>query len=237
MNFLSSVFQNMRMHLIWPVIVAVVVVSAVIASFFFSKKSIVKRKLKKAVVKKISDFIDGDVAKIIGTIELVDEPLLAPLSGRPCAFYHIHIEQNVSNAKSSSWRTLIKKEASCKFLVRDGYRFAFITDQRVKKHIVQDKHFSSGFLNDANENLEKYLAAHGHKSTNLIGLNRTIRYREGILEKGEQVAVYGRGAWKKAAVLGLPDSYDRVLALSAPDKGYVYLSDDTATVKNKAPEY
>ncbi len=40
------------------------------------------------------------------------------------------------------------------------------------------------------------LQSYGKDSTNLLGLNKSIRYREGALEAGELVAVLGRGRWQ-----------------------------------------
>jgi hypothetical protein len=50
------------------------------------------------------------------------------------------------------------------------------------------------------------------------------------LEKGEKVAVFGKGEWEEASRMGLPEHYEKVLVIRSSDKESVYLSDDPDTV-------
>lgn len=96
-----------------------------------------------------------------------------------------------------------------------------------------DKSYNSGFLNDASENLEKYLNSKGYDSEGFLGFNKTLRYKEGILENGEQIAVYGKGERKDASALNLPDKDGKVLEISASKDIAVYLSDNPDTTLKK----
>ncbi|MHC1702354.1 MAG: hypothetical protein AB9846_00470 [Tenuifilaceae bacterium] len=221
----------MNTEIIIPIAVGLVIVAIVLASLYFSKKAVIKRKLKKAVGQKISSFISGDIAKVVGKVEFVGEPLIAPLSGRRCAHYYVLVEEQVSSGKSSHWNKLVEEEVAGTFVIRDGRHCAYINSKNVKSVLVEDRQFSSGFRNDATPELEKYLNAHGKKSEGAFGWNKTIRYKEGVLEEGELIAVMGRGEWKNAEFVQLPDSYDRVLAISSTEEEPVYLSDDPETVK------
>ncbi|MBK3518212.1 hypothetical protein [Carboxylicivirga marina] len=216
------------------IIIITVIVVIFILAIFFSKKAIIKRKLKKAELKKLSQFRNGDTAKIVGQVELVDQALTAPLSGRKCAYYYAHVEQEVSSGKNSRWKTLIEEEVSGEYLIRDGSECAYISSKHVKSYIVQDRKFRSGFMNDASQALERYLNNKGYESENMLGFNKTLRYKEGILEAGETIAVFGCGQWKSASELGLPEELGQVLAINDPDEGTVYLSDDPDTTKNTA---
>jgi len=204
--------------------------------FYFNRKNLVKRKLKKAVGLKIYNFKNGDIAKVAGKVELVGEPLIAPLSGRKCAHYQVLVEELVSTGKSSHWHTLIKDEKVVKFVIRDGRYSAFVNYGEIKSYLVEDRLYKSGFRHDATPELEQYLYNHGRKSVGILGLNKTIRYREGILEEGESIAVAGRGEWKNASDLQLPDSYYKVLFIDSTGDDPVYLTDDPKTVKNTYPE-
>lgn len=221
----------MKPEILFPIGVGIVITAIVIISLYYNKKAIIKRKLKKAVGKKISDFISGDIAKVVGKVEFAGEPLIAPLSGRRCAHYYVLVEQQVSSGKSSHWDKIIEEDVAGKFVIRDGRYYAHVNYQNVKSYLVEDKQFSSGFRNDATPELERYLNAHGQKSEGYFGWNKTIRYKEGVLEEGELIAVVGRGEWKTADQVQLPDTYDRVLEISATEKEPVYLSDDPETVK------
>jgi len=216
--------------IIIPIVLAVVG-TIIFLSLYFSKKAVIKRKLKKAIDKKISDFISGDIAKVVGKVEYVGEPLIAPLSGRRCAYYYVLVEQQVSSGKSSHWENVIEEEVAGAFVIRDGRHCAHIDSRNVKSVLVEDRQYSSGYGNDATAELEKYLNAHGQKSEGTFGWNKNMRYKEGVLEEGELIAVMGRGEWKNAEQQQLPDTYDRVLAITSTDKEPVYLSDDPETVR------
>lgn len=227
----------MEFKTILVALIVVGVVAVAIYKHYYSKKAIVKRNLKKAAGKKISDFVSGDIAKIVGKVEYAGKPLVAPLSGRPCAYYYVLVEQQVSSGKSSHWETLIEEEIAGAFVIRDGRHCAHVNSSNVKSYLVEDREYSSGFLNDATGELHRYLQDHGHKSENFLGFNKTIRYQEGVLEQGELMAVMGRGEWKNASQVQLPESYGRVLDISSTEEEPVYLSDDPDTVSiTYAPE-
>lgn len=209
---------------------AAIVTIAVVGSFY-TKKAVIKRKLKKAGIKKISEFMNGDVARLVGKVEFVDQPLVSPLSGRTCSHYYVLVEKS-SGSKNSSWEKLIEEEVSSKFVIRDGAHCAFIHAQNIKSYIVQDRRYSSGLLEDATDVLEKYLNAHGHESEGILGFNKTLRYHEGILENNEEIAVYGKGEWKDASHVGLPQHYGKVLVITSHDEESVYLSDDPDTTED-----
>lgn len=220
----------MDSNVIIPIIIGIVGGIA-FTNYYFSKKCIVKRKLKKAVGKNISMFQNGDIAKVVGKVEFLGEPLIAPLSLRRCSYYYVLVEKRVSHGKSSSWQDLIEEEVAGKFLIKDGAFYALVNCKNIKTYLVEDREYSSGFLNNATPNLEYFLSKHGYSSENMFGFNKTLQYKEGILEEGEYIAVVGRGEWKLAQDLQLPDSYGKVLVISSFEDQPVYLSDDPVTVK------
>ena len=216
---------------ILTVVFGLIIITAIAYQIFFNKKAVIKRKLKKAPHKRIYSFRNGEVAKFTGTIEIVDNPLIAPLSKRKCSYYHVIVEKQVSSGKSSHWKTIIEETKSCKYVIRDSSACALIKAYVLKSYVVLDKKFSSGAFNDADANLESYLNKHGHESEGFLGFNKTLRYREGVLEQGEQIAVLGKGKWHDAAEVNLPSNYDRVLVVTASEEHPVYLSDDPSTTK------
>lgn len=218
---------------IFVIIIAIVSIVVFVAILFFNKKALVKRKLKKAGQTKISEFRSGDVAKLVGRVVFAGEPLIAPLSGRKCSMYYVHVQEKVTSGKSHHWVTRIKEEVWSKFLIKEGEKYAFINEKNLKCYIVQDANYRSGFMNDASPKLEKYLARKSYKSENFMGLNRSFRYREGVLENDEQIAVFGKGVWKDASQLKLPETYGKVLEITSNNDEAVYISDDPATTKRK----
>lgn len=231
----------MDTQFVFPASFILIIAGVAFTRSYFSRKAIVKRKLKKAAGKKISNFNSGDIAKAVGNVEFVGDPITSPLSGRRCAYYYVLVEQLVSTGKSSHWKKVIEEEeVGCTFVIRDGrYRAHISSESILKTYLVQDRVYSSGFHEDATEVLESYLHAHNMASENLFGLNKTLRYKEGVLEEGECMAVIGRGEWKNAREISLPDSFGRILVLSSTEEEPIYLSDDPETVEityNDLPE-
>lgn len=215
-----------------PAIFIVIVAGIIFLSSYFSKKTVVKRKLKKATGRKVSEFLNGDIAKVVGKVEFVGEPLIAPLSGRRCAYYYVLVEELQSDGKSSHWQKIIEEEVKGSFVIRDGRYRAFIrsSQSNIKSYLVQDVNYASGYKNNATPELEMYLQAHGKKSEGWLHMNKRIRYKEGVLEEGETMAVVGRGQWMSATELQLPDGFGKVLVLSSTPDEPIYLSDDPETV-------
>lgn len=211
-------------------IVLAIALAMMVYNAFYNKGAIIRRKLRDAESKPITQFKDGETAKLIGYIEIIGQPLIAPLSKRECSYYHIVVRHQVSSGKNSRWETIIEEEKSCKYLIRDGDSFAFIDDKKVNHFIVKDGEFTSGFLNNASGVLENYLNSKGEKSENFLGFNKTLEYKEGILEKGEKIAVLGKGVWKNASDLDLPEKYGKILHILPSKKDGVYLSDHPNTV-------
>ena len=201
--------------------------------YFFSEEKRIKRKLKNAPYKVMGEFKDGDVAKVIGRVISTEEPLIAPLSGRKCVQYHVIVERDRGgDEEGAQYEIIIDDKVESKFLIKDGDYLATITDLNLKSYIEKDKEFSSGLLKDASSNLEEYLKSHGNKSENFFGFNKKLRFSEGILALGEEVAVYGPANWKQASELNLPASFKRVLEFIPTQKDKVYLSDHK-DVRNK----
>jgi hypothetical protein len=215
----------------YVIILFVIVIFAIIVSnYYFDKKQIVRRKLKKAIARKMSDIQSGEIAKISGEVEIIGKPLIAPLSKRECAYYYVLIERLVSRGNGSNWETLIEEEKAGTFLIKDGKNFAHVNGTNIKAYIVEDRMYKSGFLNDPNEILEKYLNDHGQEFYGLLGFNKTLRYKEGVLERGETIAVIGKGEWVSAGYEKLPKVYGQILSITSTNNKPVYLSDDPETV-------
>lgn len=213
-----------EIHIIIGTITLLLIIG--IISIFFSKKTIIKRKLRRAPLKSIPSFRNGDLAKIVGSVELVDPPLKSPLSQRSCCYFHVVVEQLVNSGKNHRWKKIIDVEKHNKYVLHQQGSYAYVNPEKLKSYLVQDKNYTSGIFNEPDENLLKFLREYGYESKGFLGINKRFRYKEGVLEKGEKVAVLGQGQWEEASQFGLPNSYDEVLGIHPPTKSYIYLTDD-----------
>lgn len=203
------------------------VAAIIFSKFYFSKKAIIKRQLKKMPVRPLGSVAEGETARITGKAVLVGEPLIAPLSGRECCHYHVLIEQKVSTGKSSYWKTIVEEEKGTDYLVEDDGSHACLDAKEPMTYLVQDRSYKSGLFNDATEKLSDYMRLHGIDTEDMLGLNKTLRYYEGIIEPGESVTALGKGRWKHASSIGFPEHYGIILNMSADEeKKYLFISDD-----------
>lgn len=208
---------------------ALVAAGVMLVALYFSKSQRINRALRKAPRVNIAQASDGDYVKLVGTLEPIDQ-LAAPLSGRACSYYEVIVEEE-RGARNRTWSTVIRERDGCPFMINDGTAKARVELSEAETALTQDGHWSSGFLNDADPELEAYLARHGKSSTGLV-FNRTLRYREGVLEPGEQVAVLGvigREVDPDGQSAGFREAPSRVNVSGEPNRP-MRVSDDPSTL-------
>lgn len=191
--------------------------------YYFSTKNSILRELKKTRKKQISSVRENEYAKVIGKALHVHEPLIAPLSGRKCVYYYIHIQQK----GDKSWHTFIKEEKAQDFFLEVNGEMAIIKPYEFPKKtfVVEDFETKSGSFNDATPELERFLKKHGKESTGFFGFNRNLRYKEGIIELKENIAVKGIGKWKRLSEPIEGYSYSKILTLTGNEKEKLIITD------------
>lgn len=207
-------------------IVIILIMLGVFAyKYFFNQKNILKRKLKKMELKRLSSVQNQQLCKFKGKIQYLEGPTYSPLSERHCAFFRVEVKERRSNGKSSSWHTIIEEQYGDYFLVTDGEAMALIDGNKIKCVIDFDRNYSSGTFNDATTDLENFLRSRGHSSENFLGLNKALRYKEGVLEEGEEVVVLGQGQWQDASEYQIHNAPEKILVMNSSLESPVYISD------------
>lgn len=177
---------------------------------------------------------DGVPTKIVGRIVYGPDRLRAPLTGRTCTVWEIEIEEIVADRESIApvWQPFIVEQDARDFFVDYGGTRACVNTGAVRVTAVKDARFWSGLLRDAPPDLEAYLSRHGERSKGRLGINRTIRYREGVLEAGERVSVLGvpRRQIAPGPGGGYRDQEERIVIGGLAD-GFVVVSDDPSTLQ------
>lgn len=213
------------------------VAGAVILGYFLItynwKRSQVKKVFKQVPFTDISKVKDGEYVKIKGVVWDGGEKIIAPLSERTCVYYHIEVLHEIGSGKSSRWETLFEEEVMADVVLKSGGYFAVIEADSPFAHLMVDKVYTSGFLNDPKPSVIKYLKKHGHDATNWIGLNKTMEYKEGVLQRGEEFAVTGRARWISSKELKFKVPVEKVLLISETKEDLVVLSEDPSLVKKE----
>ncbi len=205
--------------------VAVVVLGVLIGTLLFNRDARIKRALRKAPLVRVADFAEGSTGRVVGKVRMLEEHT-APLSGRPCAHYHLFVQVRRSSGRSSHWVTLINEHRMVDFVVEDETGRAAVETAGARIAVVKDAKARSGLFNSASPELQALLEARGHSSKGLLGFNKAMRYSEGVIEEGELVAVYGRASYQRQ-----PGDSRRTLVIGPPDQGSVLISDHPSTTR------
>jgi hypothetical protein len=213
-------------NFLWIGVMIVVGIVFILVFYYFGAKAAILRELKKSKSIPITRIKEGEYAKVIGIAKLVKDPIIAPISGRNCVFYQIIVEKK---GGKNSWHTVIDETQTQDFFIENRGEMAIVkTDQPKdfrKIFLEKDHKASSGFWNDANHRLEKYLKRHDRTSQGFLGINKTLRYHEGIIETGETIAVKGIGNWTtlKEPIAGF--NYSKVLTLTGSKDKKLLITD------------
>ena len=199
----------------------------IIVGIFFSDKHRILRELKKVRRKQIHSVRENEYVKIIGKAKHAGEPLIAPLSKRKCVYYDVKIEEK----RGKHWKVMIDDVLFQDFFISTGTENAILSLHVQRKdtkriHLVTDHSLNSGTFKNTNPEIEQYLKQKGNKSTGFLGMNKTLRYKESIIELDEEIAVMGIGKWKTidTPIDGYSDS--RVLALTGTEKQKLLITDE-----------
>ncbi len=173
---------------------------ALLAWRWFSRRRSVVFELGNERAIPIARFASGQRGKIVGTLEYEGEPLVSPLTGRTCAYYHITVEElvagantvNAVNTTDRAWYQVIREETRLHFIIADSSGRAFIDTGAADVAADICVSILSGPLTHPSELEEHFLATHGPRDKHWF-VGKTLRYKEGILEAGEKVSVYGEG--------------------------------------------
>ena len=118
-------------------------------------------------------------------------PLLSPLFERPCVAYDAIVDE-----PGLLGRVKVARERfTDRFALDDGT----LIEEAVRVHIRDYRVFQSGHGTEPDHRLQLFLFTHRQAHVDFVGLNRSLRYREGIIAPGDCVRVTGIGAWEPAA--------------------------------------
>jgi hypothetical protein len=90
---------------------------------------------------------------------------------------------------------VIHEQFADAFALEDGTR----VDGLTRIHVRSQRCIRTGHFVNPNERLQTFLFMHRQTHVDFVGLNRSLRYREGIIAPGDRVRVRGIGTWEPAA--------------------------------------
>lgn len=217
----------------WIVIILIVCVIGVV-SWYFGATQRLKRQLKGAKPWSLNELPEDTHGRVIGQARAIGEHLAGPLTGRTCVYYIAIVEEQRSTGRSSYWRTVASETRGVPFMIEDGTGRAIIDPNGAQVALDFDGNSKSGTFNKADPVQEAFLARHGQNSEGWV-FNKTLRYREAMIEIGETISVLGSGtrepdphAAPEAAYRGAPPTR---LRLTSSPRFPLIISDDPATTR------
>lgn len=210
-----------------PIIAAIIIsltAGVITTSAYYRRNARIKRKMRKAPFKRIHLVQEGQVATIAGNVVYHKRHVKAPLSDREGVYYHVTVERRKSSGKNNKWVKEIDEVTCVDFILDDGDQVALIEANAIEGVLDMDKHLRSGTFNDASEKMEGFLNKYNFSSKGNFGFNKSLRYKEGVLEKHEYVVVCGKGHWEPAEEHGI-EGQKKVLVIRASKDQPLYISD------------
>jgi hypothetical protein len=170
------------------VVLLLAVLAAVIAlARRLSRDRRIDRRVWAAGRRAISEFADGAVAAVSGTVYPADRPFAAPLSGRACIYYEVEIQ--AFDSSSLMWATVHSECAGQDFLIQDATGTALVRSGRWMISVKRDAPFANASWSETDPVLDRFL----QRVDLLDPRRRQLRCRERLLLAGERVAVSGPG--------------------------------------------
>jgi hypothetical protein len=214
-----------------PVSLAIIAIVGLCAmlGYYFSKQQVIARGLKKAKQCAIAEFIDSDNGRITGKVVLAGKTCIAPFSKHRCCYYQVIVEEFLSDGKDGKWVELAAEEGKGDIVLYDGTSYALIdTSHNTLAYLDIDEH---SMYTDERPELKEFLASRNIDAKNDVGVDRTMRFMEGVVEEDEECAVAGNGHWEPTSTYHLNIDAQKILVLTNNEKHRLYLTDDKRTIR------
>ena len=161
-----------------------------------------KRIIENIPTSKISTGVVGSHVEIKGQIdEKVQKPSHAPLSGEPCLFFSIEIQEEVKSEKNTHWKTIDKFFSHDGFYLEDGSgarAMVFVEGAEIKRKNRSKKLYSrTNQFDELPSSLVSVLTEHKNKLKKFKLKNSSwlysekIRFLEWCFYSHEQIYVLG----------------------------------------------
>lgn len=155
-------------------------------SWYWSSAEQLKRALARAKRFSISALPEDTLGRVVGTARPVGEPLLAPMTERPCVYYRVEVRQT----QRQGHRTIITESRSVPFFLEDETGRAMVDPEGASVALEFDSRSKSGTLDDPTDRESAFLARHSQTGTGLL-FNKGLQYLEAVIHIGEKVAILG----------------------------------------------
>lgn len=161
---------------------------------FFGRKAKIRRRVTATARRAIRDISSTGRCRVAGMVCAIGEPLIAPLSRRPCVYYETRVLRLVGMDPSSLSHKyeIAAEKRSVPFLLDDGTGQALIDVKHAETLLENDiDHWAGDRDSDADAE-DAFLARFKQKRRGLL-FKKRLHFVESIVEVGERVAIVANG--------------------------------------------
>lgn len=151
-----------------------------------------KRLIENIPTSKIRSLAMG-LVEIFGEVIPTSKNILkSPFSFRDCVYYRYTVDEYRSSGKHGRWVTIHRDERGIRFYLKDDTGRVLVDPRGAKVDIPKDLEIKSGFGSDPPLIVKNFLKSKGLKFESLLlGINKTMRYREWFIEPRDRLYVLG----------------------------------------------
>jgi hypothetical protein len=160
---------------------------------------------------------NGEVIRVKGIVQLPGKSLIAPLSGRICAFYTVIVRQYWNRARSDL-KGYQLEETRCgdlAMLCEDG-TWVVIDAKKSENNIGNEYNYAYNFWSLDREALNLFLQKFGKKYDPVVALGERIEASEKIIIAGDLLWAAGKAEWRDSGDLNFALPVKRYLHIGPP---------------------
>ena len=131
----------------------------------------------------VGRFPDGEAGRVVGTVRAHQRRLLAPLTGRPCVYYEVIVEQ----VTLSGLRLCFVECDTVPFVLEDGSGRGIVEPRGAEVAAAFDHTAEITEFEQATPEQAAMLARNGRAGERTA----TLQFREALIVEGERVTVVG----------------------------------------------
>jgi len=187
-------YFNLGIGALYLAMLGMVLVSMLVSLYRKWVARRITRRIREAEQVQSGAFPDGSIGRVVGELVLHEGELVAPLTGRRCAAYEVVVDESFGAFEEGHVERRVAHEVKAvSFAVDDGTGRTIVHPERAEFAITADFEDSAGPLEDPTPRQCEFLAQVDCQRLQEHNSPTVIRFREGVLEPGERVAVLGRG--------------------------------------------
>jgi hypothetical protein len=193
--------------------------SYIFVYWYRSSRQWIRRKLAKLPRIPIGSVVEGELARIVGTVKQLDHTVVAPVSGATCVYYHAVVDRKING----QWKRLIDQAHGIPFVLEDDTGHVYI-DARRAQLTTQHLRFYPALYPDPL--FDRFLTANGVS----VMIKEHLRVHEMRIDIGTTLTVLGAGVADIDPKAAHPENYrgDRAtrLRFEGAKKYPLVISDD-----------